>query len=75
MVGGAIFGTINPNLTRFDLTWLLMKALPVLGSRVLSTNKYGRSLWGLVGKIAVELPDGKLQNYFLKVSPRADPGD
>ena len=50
-----------------------MKALPVPGSRILVTKKYDRSLWGLVGEIAVELPDGKLKNYFPKVSPRADP--
>jgi hypothetical protein len=47
----------------------LLVALPVPGLRILSANKYGSSLWGLVGKIAVELPDGELKNYFLKVSP------
>ncbi len=45
-------------------------ALPIPGSKVLSTNEYGMSLWGQTGKILIEHPDGTVKNYFLKVSSR-----
>ncbi len=50
-----------------------MIALLAPGSKILVTNEYGRSLWGLAGKVAVEVPDGELKYYFLKASPRTDP--
>ncbi len=64
----------EPFLTRFGLTCVLaMIALPVPGSKILATDEYGRSLWGLAGKVAVELLDGELKYYFFKASPRTDP--
>jgi hypothetical protein len=60
-----------------DACWSDMAplALPIPGSKVLSANEYGMSLWGQTGKILVELPDGVVETYFLKVSssrPRQD---
>ena len=75
MVGGHLRDIQpEPFLTRFGLTFVpAMIALPPPGSKTLVMNEYGRSLWGLAGKIAVELPDGELKYYFLKASPRTDP--
>lgn len=42
-------------------------AFPCPGSKLLGINNYGMSLWGQTGKITVELPDGTIQRYFLKV--------
>jgi hypothetical protein len=46
---------------------LMPSALPHLGSKLLSTNNYGMSLWGQTGNITAELPDGTTKHYFLKV--------
>lgn len=54
----------------FFITAPLMLSTPALphpGSKLLSTNNYGMSLWGQTGKITTELPDRTTKHYFLKV--------
>ena len=37
------------------------------GTTVVHALNYGESLWGKTAKVIVRLPDGDMQNYFLKV--------
>lgn len=48
------------------LTWL-STAFPVKGTKLVSAVNYGRSLFSTTAKIVVELLDGKIEEYFLKV--------
>ncbi|PGH02302.1 hypothetical protein GX51_04743 [Blastomyces parvus] len=61
---------IVPPKTRgnFHLNEVVIKQLPIPGTRVISSLAYGRSLWGECAKITTGLPDGTTKNYFLKVS-------
>ncbi|KAL8880338.1 MAG: hypothetical protein Q9198_002233 [Flavoplaca austrocitrina] len=45
----------------------VIKSFPVEGTTVVHALSYGESLWGKTGKVIVQLPDGDIQNYFLKV--------
>ncbi|KAK4110824.1 hypothetical protein N656DRAFT_799558 [Canariomyces notabilis] len=46
----------------------VVKALPIPGSKLVDAQKFGESLssWGKTAKLVVKLPDGTLQDYFLK---------
>ncbi|KAK4154549.1 protein-ribulosamine 3-kinase, chloroplastic [Chaetomidium leptoderma] len=58
----------------FELNSAVARALPYPGSKLLSTNNYGMSLWGQTGKITAELPDGTTKHYFLKTADLGDTG-
>jgi hypothetical protein len=62
----------DPSLRYIQLGWadrqIESLELPVPGTRVISSQAYGMSLWGRCAKIIAELPDGTTGKYFLKVS-------
>jgi hypothetical protein len=46
---------------------LVYLALPIQGSILQHSYYYGCSVWSLTAKLVVELPDGLIRNYFVKV--------
>ncbi|EEP82520.1 predicted protein [Uncinocarpus reesii 1704] len=50
----------------FALDEAVIDALPIPGTKVISARKYGMSLWGKTAQICTKLPDGRLEEYFLK---------
>ncbi|KAI1127542.1 Fructosamine kinase-domain-containing protein [Nemania abortiva] len=58
----------------FDLDQAVINSLPVPGTIVVSAHRYGVSLWGEAAKIAVELPGGRQENYFLKTTSQRETG-
>ncbi|KAK4238883.1 Fructosamine kinase-domain-containing protein [Achaetomium macrosporum] len=53
----------------FEVDENVVKAFPVPGSTLVDAVGYGQSLWGNTAKVIARLPDGSLENYFLKVVP------
>ncbi|KAI3538104.1 hypothetical protein CSPX01_09681 [Colletotrichum filicis] len=47
--------------------------LPI-GSKIVTAESYGDSVWTQTGRMTVELPDGDVKQYFLKVSYFAENG-
>jgi len=50
------------------LTAKLIQALPIPGSAIVRAEQFGESLFGNTAKLTVKLPDGALQEYFLKAN-------
>ncbi|EFR02384.1 hypothetical protein MGYG_05380 [Nannizzia gypsea CBS 118893] len=44
----------------------VIESFPVAGTKVISSHRYGRSLWGGCAKITTKLLDGTIKTYFLK---------
>lgn len=47
---------------------LFQTAFPIQGTKLVHAVKYAESLCGRTAKVVVELPDGRIECYFLKVS-------
>lgn len=47
---------------------VMVSALPVPDTKLLTAYHYGSSMWGLTAKLVTELPEGVKRNYMLKVS-------
>ncbi|KAL9632316.1 MAG: hypothetical protein Q9204_003846 [Flavoplaca sp. TL-2023a] len=45
----------------------VIKSFPVEGTTFVQALSYQESLWGKTAKVIVQLPDGDIQSYFLKV--------
>ncbi|KAI0107808.1 Fructosamine kinase-domain-containing protein [Nemania sp. FL0031] len=52
----------------------VLEALNIPGAKLQEARQYGSSLWGRTAKLTVQLPDGTIKPYFLKVVPNEDPG-
>ena len=61
-------GTLNSSILWLStLLKVIISALPVAGTEVITALKYGMSLGGRTAKMICRLPDGSRINYFLKV--------
>ncbi|KAL8893831.1 MAG: hypothetical protein Q9192_004879, partial [Flavoplaca navasiana] len=45
----------------------VIKSFPIEGTTIVQALSYQEPLWGKTAKVIVRLPDGDMENYFLKV--------
>ena len=57
--------SLNP-IAEYQLDESVLDSFPEPGTRFLSSQTYGESLWGRCEKLRVELPSGEHADYFLK---------
>lgn len=60
--------TTTPNLgNNSEIDPAILRALPVAGTKLISTYNYSMSRWGKTVKLICRLPGDERINYFLKV--------
>ncbi|KEY73635.1 hypothetical protein S7711_09676 [Stachybotrys chartarum IBT 7711] len=57
------------SLGNFDVDENVLAKLPA-GSRILSAGLFGTSAWTVTARLQAQLPDGTVEQYFLKTAPR-----